>query len=899
MRVAFGMLVVCAALGSSAAVVTENATLEGEYLKVVVSPNHGAVTEFGPRTPAGNYAAEGGLADEGFGVGNPYVPNRRVHEKLDTVENSVNPLALQYSYDCEGPNIKGLHVTRTMELMPNEASFRVQWTIENKGAEGQWVAPWVRNPIALGGKNSAGCRVDLPTLQGIKHVDRTGFFPASRNWIALTEPTDSVSLYGVFNADAVHSFLAVCDVDRRRYGFQTAFIPRLLNPGDTWETTYRLNAVRGLKHVDFASDEIAAQLDYTPGNLVVLLSTAKPLKGMQIHASVRAANGRVWKLPRKTFDIDPSIIVRSTYDWTAPGDGVYDFMAQLTRGKDEAFPLGKDTAPPHGGIDTQFVVGSTVKTSMEAWTDAPFALDRGPRTLKRAMACDGATAIWIEPSLEKIFREDKPEADGRLDATARVQLARNEWESFQVVVHPPKDLDLHSVNFTVKDLANASSGTQIDAANVRLSNVGYCPIRIPSYFEGATGDWPDALPPFKPFTATGDRCNPVWFSVYAPPKTPAGKYTGEVVMTSTENKPVRLTLEVTVYDFDLPPTPSLKTDFRYWPQQAADAAKAVKCTLGPQDLLARYVGNALEHRVTLAEAGAFPNPAAADYTRELKKFEPQLKDLAARGATTYPVPASLLEVPDQLRTANAFVVSNKLQGRAFCAMADQPIRPEWPKLTERMQLWHDAAPDIPVTVAAQGMQPFLPSVPSIWTVHTQMLDTANNQVILERIKQGQEVWWFVNHYPPRPYANFFVDFAGIEHRVLFWQTWALGIRGLYYWGVNYIEPGRNPYTGLVDVTPVNGDGFLVYPGADGPVNSIRWEIIRDGIEDYDYLTLLTDLVRKHQKAGTNAPLVEQAVKALNIKTVAPDLVSFSRDPKPLLAKRDEIAHLIVALGKLP
>jgi len=98
---------------------------------------------------------------------------------------------------------------------------------------------------------------------------------------------------------------------------------------------------------------------------------------------------------------------------------------------------------------------------------------------------------------------------------------------------------------------------------------------------------------------------------------------------------------------------------------------------------------------------------------------------------------------------------------------------------------------------------------------------------------------------------------------------------------------------------VNGDGFLVYPGPDGPVDSIRWEIIRDGIEDYDYLRILTDRINKVQAAGVNQALLEKARQSLNFKALVPDLVAFSRDPKVLYDKRDEIARMIVELGKAP
>ena len=895
----FGTALLCSILSVIAAPTAEDLTIEGQYLKVVISPQTwGSAREFVLTAVGVNYAGEGGLIQEGFGVGSAYVPNRRLNDVMETVEPRGDHPVVRYSYDCDGPNIKGLHIARTMEAFPNEASLLVRWKVENKGTESQWIAPWVRNPVLPGGAFDVADRVDLPTLAGVKHLNTTGYHPASRNWAAVSDPTAGVSVYGVFNADQTHSFLAVWDSETKRCGFQTAFIPRFLKAGETWETAYRLNAVRGLKHVDFATDELAAQIDYQPGKLVLLLSAVKSLQGLQIHASVRAENGRVWKLPPKAFNIDPAIVVRSTYEWTAPGDGAYDLMAELTLGKEERLQLGKTTAPPHGGIDTQFVVGTQKTKWMEPWTDAPLALTHGSRTLKRSLATAGETAIWIESPLEKIFRSDTVVSDGRIDATARISMARNERESFQVVLRPPKDRNFDKVSLKISSLVNDETGSIIEARNVRAYNVGYSPVRIPSFFEGPTGDWPDPITPFKPFTAPGGRCTSLWFTVYAPLNVPPGKYAGGLVLSLPQSDPIDLRIEATVYDFDLPVTPALKTDFGFRRDMAIDGAKAKGCALSAQDLVARYVSDALDHRVTLREPLEFP-PPAADYAAELNRYAPRLKDSLARGASTFAVPAGLLDAPGQLEKADAFVVSRKIETRAFCPIASNPAPSEHDALAERLKSWHALAPDIPLVVSSFGIQPFLPQGPSIWSVHAQMLDTPNNVPILDRIQQGSEVWWYVNRFPSRPYGNFLVDFAGIEHRILFWQTYALGMRGFQYWCVNYCEKGRDPYSGLTDVTPVNGDGFLVYPGPDGPVDSIRWEIIRDGIEDYDYLRILTDRINKIQAAGVNQALLEKARQVLNLKALVPDLVAFSRDPKVLYDKRDEIARMIVELGKAP
>ncbi len=364
--------------------------------------------------------------------------------------------------------------------------------------------------------------------------------------------------------------------------------------------------------------------------------------------------------------------------------------------------------------------------------------------------------------------------------------------------------------------------------------------------------------------------------------------------------PVPLTLEVTVYDFELPVTPALKTDFGFWPDKAAETAAARGGKLPVDAIREQYAANAFAHRVTLREVAQLPAPGG-DYGAALAQYLPRLKDLLVKGATTFAAPPSLVDNVEQLRQADAFVAANNLQGRVFCQVSDEPPPPAWPVLVERMKVWRAAAPNIPLMVTTFGLQPFLPDGVGIWAVHTPVMDTLNNKPVLERVQQGggNEVWWYVNHRPSRPYANFFIDLAGMEHRILFWQAWALGARGLHYWGVNYTEPGQDPYADLVDVTPVNGDGFLVYPGPEGPVNSVRWEIIRDGIEDYDYLTILMQRMRRLQSQGGRDELVRRAAQTLDFKELAPDLVSFPRDPKVLAARRDAVARMIMEVSTGP
>lgn len=836
-----------------------------------------------------NLAGEEGLAQEGFGVGSHYVPNRRLNEKLEILEQASSRPMLRYQYDCDGPNIKGLHVSRMMEPLPEESSMRITWTVENKGDEDQWIAPWIRNDVRI--DNAA--RIDLPTLEGIIVPTNEGYYPASRNWAALTNPKTQNTIYSVTHADHTHAFLVLNNGKDTPGTVQVNYVPRFLKPGEAWTTLYRLNVVRGLEHVDFACDEFAMQLDYEAGRISALFSPVKPMENVHIEARIMAKNKRVWRLPRKRFNASPSQLARCTYEWEPPGDGVYEFMAQLFQ-DDVPIALGSDTGSPHGGIDTQFVVGTPKTTAMEAWTDAPYLLDRGPRTLKRTLAATGETKIWFASAVEKIFQEDTASASGPVNPIMKLALARNEFESFQVCLHPPADMMLGNVKVAAADLVNEKGDNRISKEDIDIYNVLYHHVPIPSHYEGPTGWWPDALPPFKPFTAEAGKTTPVWITVHARPGLAAGIYRGPLTISASNGGPWELGLEVVVYDFQLPATPALKTDFGF--SMEALSRYALSVNADPDTLARGYLENALAHRVTLRELCQMPRESA-DYKKSLTRYEEQLGVLLKSGVSTLYVPSSLLEAPTQLQEVNDFVKRKSLSKMAFTQLAYEPEEPAWNRVLEKMQLWKNTAPDIPITVSTMGLRPFIPPALDIWSLHAQVLDTTYNAAVLQRASEGGEVWWYVNHTPPRPYGNFFLDFAAMEHRILFWQAWALGMRGMQYWNVNYWPANGSPYDSLLDITPVNGDGVLIYPDSQGPVNSIRWEVIRDGIEDYDYLALFMDRVRALQNKPGNDSLLKRSAEVYNLQDLVPNLVTFSRDPEALLKKRNEIAAVILEMDK--
>ena len=108
----------------------------------------------------------------------------------------------------------------------------------------------------------------------------------------------------------------------------------------------------------------------------------------------------------------------------------------------------------------------------------------------------------------------------------------------------------------------------------------------------------------------------------------------------------------------------------------------------------------------------------------------------------------------------------------------------------------------------------------------------------------------------------------------------------------------------------NGDGRFVYPPLaaaagnptepviDGPVDSIRWEMLRDGIEDYEYLTILKKLFEQKQAKLSSA---EQAAYKLLLEIpgeITKSMTEFTTDPASIEKQREKIARAIEQLSQL-
>ncbi len=156
-------------------------------------------------------------------------------------------------------------------------------------------------------------------------------------------------------------------------------------------------------------------------------------------------------------------------------------------------------------------------------------------------------------------------------------------------------------------------------------------------------------------------------------------------------------------------------------------------------------------------------------------------------------------------------------------------------------------------------------------------------LLMRRLARGGETWIYTCLFPNGKYPNRLVDYPLIKTRILPWIVFRWGFTGYLHWGYNQWrgDPLRNlePPHGKGNWLPP-GDAWIVYPWKGKVIDSIRNEAMRDGIEDYELLTLLA---RKD-------PARASALAAAIVRT----FTDYERDPAVLGRMRKALLRAFLA-----
>jgi hypothetical protein len=514
---------------------------------------------------------------------------------------------------------------------------------------------------------------------------------------------------------------------------------------------------------------------------------------------------------------------------------------------------------------------------------------------------------------------------------------RNEYVSAQCAVKANQDLE--HVTISVSPLVNTKHSVSLPRDAVRWNFVGSIRIleNTPKYrqtdlIRRAPARFPDYLADDKEISLKKGKYRAIFLRVYVPRDAEEGNYQGSVTV-KTERGDASIPIHLTVYPLMLPDERHLMVTEWYTTSQFKKFHD-----IDPSDserfceMLSLYAENMADHRQnvfrvsldlivsTLDDKGKLK----FDFTRFDKwatifwntgrmnlletgfvaRFgeggwsskEVVLRDFRVREQSTnrnITIPGREF-LPQFLPAFENHLREKGWLERTVFHIADEPSNHNAMSWREASEYIHRYAPAlrridaIETTHCCDRLEIWVPKLDHLATWY---------DAYRRAQRQGYELWFYtVGIFQKGSYPNKTVDVALIESRVLHWLNYRFGLKGYLHWGFNhwtddpFEAPGQH-----------RGDGWHVYPKKDGLLCSLRWEQMRNGIQDYEYFWMLEEKTRKIQaELGERLSIIDPSRRGLEIASrIVRTMSDYSKDPQALYAAKRQIIDELLYLDRSP
>ena len=536
-----------------------------------------------------------------------------------------------------------------------------------------------------------------------------------------------------------------------------------------------------------------------------------------------------------------------------------------------------------------------------------------------ALPSPPGAVVWTTTTMDKVLREATPPTTP--GTTIQLYAAKNESEPFQVVLRP-------DAAATASLSLGAFSGPgSLPAPEIR--RVSYVAISQPSDASAISSPLlPDPLvaTTFGAAEALGAAENqPFWITVRVPSSAAAGDYTASLTVT-VDGASVDVPVALHVFDFALPDALGFdgnwNTSFEALGGSASlEAVESLKDFFFEHRLVPssvawpaglNYTGGIAYDCASgtfLSEANPYDfselGPKYIDGTGwngvgfpsfEIMQFvdnstpRPQTFCGVDRGPDHYGTAAYNTEWQRLLSAIDGYLVARGWQGKGYYYVMNEPQgQADYDLAAFLAALTKQAAPNLRIAVSEEPKAEIVEDPDAqghsydLWWADLSEFDPAYAAV---RQAAGDDVWWYFLYGDLPPHFNpITIDHPGIESRIAHWAAWKYRIRGFAYYSVT--GWGNDPYTNpKPEGTNQNGDGFLLYPPVNGElVTSIRWELLREGEEDFEYLLLA---------AGGSMPATPDlgAGCDVSVASAVSSTTSYTRDASALKHLRDGLGLML-------
>lgn len=537
----------------------------------------------------------------------------------------------------------------------------------------------------------------------------------------------------------------------------------------------------------------------------------------------------------------------------------------------------------------------------------------GALLLKESADC----TLWKEAPYLKAPASGAP-AGLKSSSTIEIAAAANESEPFQIVVTPKKKLS----NVTLAFSPLKGKGGVIPAGALSFRRVGFVNLKNPDNptLKGLNAD---PLLPEQKGSAAANENLPFFVVAAVPAGTAPGIYDGEISVLSDAGVLGKFNLKLRVFDFQLPDSPHMRSYFYILPHPGYN--------VWDKRPLSEKVENfhklIKDHRMTGNQALWLPIPKweiknGSLIITDWSKFDAQAAYRINRyGQRNLPVPILTMKgdndgwfgpkgqrdkpgkspfgnfnliSPEGLKYAGQYAaaftahVKEKFPGTDFFAyIYDEPPAKVHADLKIFLDSLHKAAPDLKILIPKLVTD-------QIGYVHTFAVPFAPGYYHPENqaahMKKGGDVWYY----------NWTVRLSNhdyIHNRLYSWKIYAGGGNGGLLWCTNWTYKDVNPWTDFDRTGYGSGGATIFYPPrkpGEGNISSQRAAMIRESIDDFDYMRILEQLIDKSYP-GVGRTRVMEILKVL----LPEPPFGYVNDSHLLYRLRSELAEEIEEFKKFP
>ena len=427
-----------------------------------------------------------------------------------------------------------------------------------------------------------------------------------------------------------------------------------------------------------------------------------------------------------------------------------------------------------------------------------------------------------------------------------------------------------------------------------------------------------------------------WVDVHVAPGTPSGWYTGTVTVSAAGAKLATLPLRLKVWNVDLPATASLRSTFGMsWNGACvqeyggyAGCGAAVPSNSpddGVEYFHVLYATFALDHRVSLG-AVVYADPTSSGTFTHFDSLYAPLMDGTAKTRLAGAKLTTMNYVGGSSANASLKFWSDHFRAKGWLDRlvyyhCDEPASGQVCNFAQALaeeNNAHAVASDLRTLLTADiediTTGGLLDSVDTLTPVidqmepHGQASHRPKYDAFLARSAQ-KRLYWYQSCDEHESCANgasggatatwpsYMADASPMRNRAFQWMAYVFGVQGELYYASDLCFAQACGPTGATTNDPLlsiysfggNGDGTLYYPGrvsAIGgthhiPLSSIRFELIREGMEDYELLHML-------DAKGDAAFAMQQAQSFIRRAD------DFDSDPAHLMSAREALGDRLHA-----